>query len=295
MKAPTRPVLRWHGGKWALARWVIAHFPPHRVYVEPFGGAASVLLRKPRAYAEIYNDLDGEVVGLFRVLRDPGQSTRLVEALQLTPFARAEYEAAFAESGDAVEQARRLIARSFMGRGSGAVFRRPTGFRANANASGRHNTAAEWAGYPAALELVIERLRGVLIEQGDALELMRRSDRPDTLHYVDPPYLPETRSPRARRGGTLYHAYAHEMTVADHEALLAALGELQGMVVLSGYPAPLYDERLAGWKRVERPALADGARPRVECLWLNPAVADVLDRKGRPASLFAADHAELPA
>jgi len=89
---PTRPVVRWHGGKWLRAPWIITHFPPHRVYVEPFGGGGSVLLRKPRAYAEVYNDLDNEVVDLFRVLRDRELATRLIELLRLTPFARAEFE-----------------------------------------------------------------------------------------------------------------------------------------------------------------------------------------------------------
>ncbi|MDH3195533.1 MAG: DNA adenine methylase [Hyphomicrobiales bacterium] len=93
MNAPTRPVLRWHGGKWRLAPWIMAQFPPHRVYVEPFGGAASILLRKPRTYAEIYNDLDSDVVNLFRVLRS-NRASELIEALRLTPFARAEFEAA---------------------------------------------------------------------------------------------------------------------------------------------------------------------------------------------------------
>ena len=84
-----RPLLRYHGGKWLLAPWIISHFPAHRVYVEPFGGAASVLIRKERSYAEVYNDLDSEVVNLFRVLR--AQPDDLVHAIELTPFARDEF------------------------------------------------------------------------------------------------------------------------------------------------------------------------------------------------------------
>ena len=142
---PWRPALRWHGGKWRLAPWIIGHFPPHRIYVEPYGGAGSVLLRKARAYAEVYNDLDDWVVGLFRVLRDPAQAAQLVRALRLTPFARAEFDAAVEPSADAVEMARRLCVRSFMGFGSNAHSSSPTaaktefratGFRANSNRSG---------------------------------------------------------------------------------------------------------------------------------------------------------------
>ena len=121
MNAPTRPVLRWHGGKWRLAPWIISHFPPHRSYVEPFGGAASVLLRKERSYGEVYNDLDDLVVNLFRVLRHPEWGGALLESLCLTPFSRIEFEQAIEPGeGDPIEAARRLIIRSFMGFGSNA-------------------------------------------------------------------------------------------------------------------------------------------------------------------------------
>jgi DNA adenine methylase len=112
-----------------------------------------------------------------------------------------------------------------------------------------------------------------VIENRPAVEVMRQQDGPEALHYVDPPYLPETRSSKSRKGGGAYHAYRHEMTVEDHAALLAVLNDLAGMVVLSGYPSPLYEAALTGWTRVERAALADGARARVEVLWLNPAAA----------------------
>ena len=275
--APTRPALRWHGGKWLLAPWVVQHLPPHRVYVEPFGGAASVLLRKPRSYAEVYNDLDDYVVNLFRVLRS-SYADALIRALRQTPFARAEFEAAYEISEDPLEEARRLIVRSFMGFGSDGFNRAVrTGFRAASNRLG--STAAhDWVNYPDALTLIIKRFAGVVIEHRPALSIIRAHDRPETLHYVDPPYLPDTRSSKSRKGGTRYHAYRHEMTVKDHQELLAALRNLTGMVVLSGYPASLYDTMLHDWHRVERMALADGARERTEVLWINPSAWSALYR-----------------
>lgn len=255
---PTRPALRWHGGKWLLAPWIISHFPQHRVYVEPFGGAGSVLLRKPRCYAEVYNDLDGEVVNLFRVLRSE-RAAELVHALRLTPFARAEFEGAYEPADDPVERARRLCIRSFMGFGSNG-HAQLTGFRANSNRSGT-TAAHDWQNYPDALAVVVKRLSGVVIEHRDAADVMRAHDGPETLHYVDPPYLPDTRNPG--------HDYNHELTPEQHGDLLETLKSLRGVVVLSGYPSRMYDDALAGWIRVEREALADGARPRREVLWLN--------------------------
>ena len=250
-----RPILRWHGGKWILANWIIAHLPKHRIYVEPFGGGGSVLLRKPRSYAEIYNDLDGEVVNLFRVARDRGDELR--RALELTPFARNEFVLSYTPTDDPVEQARRTVARSFMGFGSNS-HSKATGFRANSNRSAVH----DWRNYPDAFVAVIERLRGVCIENRDAVVVMQAHDGDETVHYVDPPYVMATRG----KGSD----YRHEMTDTDHVALASELRKLRGAVVLSGYASQLYEDLYRDWQRIERTALADGARARTEVLWLSP-------------------------
>lgn len=242
-----------------LAPWIISHFPAHRVYVEPFGGAASVLMRKPRSYAEVYNDLDDEVVNLFAVLRGP-RAFDLVEALHLTPFASAEFKAAYQPTDDAVERARRTVVKSFQGFGSNAIHR-ISGFRSNSNRSGTH-PARDWRNYPEALIAIIDRLRGVTITCRDACEVMAAHDATESLHYVDPPYLMDTRADANAD-------YAHEMTDSQHADLLAFLRTLKGNVVLSGYPHPTYDAALSDWVRVQRKALADGAAVRTEVLWMN--------------------------
>lgn len=270
--APTRPALRYLGGKWRLAPRLLANFPPHRVYVEPFGGAASVLLQKPRAYAEVYNDLDGDVVNLFRVLRDPALAAELVSAIELTPFARAEFEGAYRPARSRVERARRLVVRSYMGHGNVAYRAdRTTGFRRNSNRSGT-TPAHDWANLPAGLRAVAERMVGVIVERRPALDVIRHFDSPQTLIYADPPYVQATRSEKRTRLAPST-GYTHELDDAEHAELLETLRAARGMVIVSGYAHPLYDELLAGWRRLELDAHADGARPRVEVLWINPAAA----------------------
>jgi DNA adenine methylase len=282
MTSPSRPVLRWHGGKWLLAPWIISHFPRHRIYVEPFGGAASVLLRKKTVFSEIYNDLDGEVVSLFRVLRNREQAAELVRLLELTPFAREEFDLSYEATDCLIERARRLIVRSYMGFGSDSAHTSgTTGFRAQSPQSCR-SPEKDWRNYPAKLSATIERLRDVVIENRPATEIMSRHDSDETLHYVDPPYLPETRSKKSRKGGASYHSYRFELTTDDHTDLLSYLRGLKGMVVLSGYPSTLYDDALAGWHRIEKNAFADGAAKRVEVLWLNPVCFERLQRRALP-------------
>lgn len=282
--AITRPALRYHGGKFRLAPWIIQHFPPHRVYTEPFGGAASVLLRKPRAgLVEVYNDMDREIVSLFEVLRDPVLAEQLATALQFTPYAREEFVQGYEPSDDAVEQARRTICRAFMGFGSAGASGAQTGFRSNGNRQTAH-PARDWSNYPPQIASFCQRLMGVVIENRDAIELMLQHDYPQTLHYCDPPYVHETRSVYAVRPGK---SYRHEMDEQAHRHLAATLAELKGMVIVSGYPSPLYDELYQGWTVATRSALADGARERTEVLWLNPACAAALERSHHKGGLFA--------
>jgi DNA adenine methylase len=267
---PTRPVLRWHGGKWLLAPWVIQYFPSHRVYVEAYGGAASILLRKKRAYAEIYNDLDMEVVNLFEVLRSK-RAGELVKSLRLTPFSRVEFENSYVTVDDPVERARKLVARSFMGFGSNAhISAVNTGFRASSKRSGS-TPAHDWGNYPDSLGAIIERFQKVVIENRPAIQLIERHDGDDVLYLLDPPYMHETRSAKSRSDGSLYHGYNHEMTDGDHGELLETACHLKGMVILCGYPTDLYEDMLGDWHRVERNAHADGARERTEVLWINEA------------------------
>lgn len=271
-----RPVLRYHGGKFRLARWIISHFPPHRIYVEPFGGAGSVLLKKQRAYSEIYNDLDGEIVNVFRVLRDADQARELVCVLRLTPFARDEFELSYLTDADPVEQARRTICRSFLGFANSLTGIWKTGFGNRATLTGS-TAAGSWLNYPDALQAVIERLRGVVIENRPALRVIADFDSVETLFYIDPPYPYETRGDRwAGR------AYRHEMSDTDHVALGQALQKIEGMAVVSSYPSALYREVFTGWRRVERTALADGARARVEVLWISPGVDRAIERGRLP-------------
>jgi DNA adenine methylase len=256
MKA--RPLLRYYGGKFRLSKWIISHFPKHRIYVEAFGGAGSILLQKEKSYAEVYNDLDGEIVNLFRVSRDNGEE--LKRSIELTPFARKELAEAYAPAESPIEQARRTIIKSLMGFGSNAIHTH-SGFRGCANRS-YTIPAHDWKTYPEALEKITTRLKGVIIESHQAAWVLKKYDTKDTLHYVDPPYLPETRVPGKK--------YRFEMTREDHVHLASVLRGLKGKVVLSGYNSDLYNTLYRGWEKSERAAWADGARPRMEVLWIKP-------------------------
>lgn len=260
-----RPLLRYHGGKWRLAPWIVEHFPPHRVYVEPFGGGGSVLMHKSPAITEVYNDRDDQVVQLFRVLRDPASAAELVRRLELTPFARADYEDWCYEPGDgAVDVSHRLIARSFMGMSSKGIWQR-SGFDTRINPDGYASRIAALRNTPDAIRSASARFMQVIVENEDALVVIGRHDREDALIYCDPPYVSDTYNTG--------RIYTHHMTDAQHRALASMLHAARGMVAISGYHGKLYDELFGDWERRERASCADTGAQRVEVLWLNPACA----------------------
>lgn len=271
----TRPALRYHGGKFRLAKWVMQFFPPHRIYTEAFGGAAGVLLQKPRCHGEVYNDLDGNVVAFFRCLQQPALRDQLVQAITLTPYARAEFELAWEPTDDLVERARRTAIRAQMGFGSAGATKGSTGLRTDTMR--RYSTAQmDWAAYPPVLLDVAERFQQVLIENRPAVDVLRQHDSPETLHFVDPPYVHSTREMRGANG-----CYRHEMADDEHAQMLLDLGELSGMVVLSGYGSDLYAGALPGWishQTKARISAGRGTAIRTEVVWLNPACSKALDR-----------------
>lgn len=265
----TRPALRYYGGKWNLAPWIISYFPEHDSYVEPCGGAASVLLQKPRSAVETYNDLYGNVVNFFLILRE--RPAELIEQIRFTPWARAEYRLSYEPAVDPLEQARRFYLRMMMGIGAEP-----------GNSTGMRMVRRSGDGIPAKyhancdhLYQVAERLMDVQIEQLPAEECIIRYDTPETLFYFDPPYVLEERSSGK--------AYAFEVDQAFHVTAAELLRQSQGYAVVSGYACQLYTDlyEAHGWQRVDIEAQTNGEK-RIESLWLNPKTVEALAKQRIP-------------
>lgn len=266
-----RSPVPWFGGKYVLRNEIISLFPPHHTYAEPFGGGASVLLSKPPAAVEVYNDLNSEIVILFRVLRD--QPEALYHMVELTPYSREEFATArrmpMVPDND-LETARRVLVKyRMMFGGGGQEEAHGWGYSVAETKAGMAQQISSWLGVPELIRLTAERFRRVQIDHRPAMEILRAYDTPETLFYIDPPYLPETRT-KTR--------YAYEMDWEGHKELLGALSGMQGMVVLSGYRSSLYDEALVSWERHEfaMTSMAGAGRKRhkVEVVWLNAAAAN---------------------
>jgi len=262
-----RPALRYHGAKWRLAPWIIANLPEHSCYVEPFAGGASILLRKSEVKAEVLNDIDGEVVNFWRVLRE--RTDEFIKEIELSPFSREESTNAYEIAKTPLERARRFFVRSWQQRG---------GPRAKWHSGWRHATGVNRSNIPSHdwaktdhLWDIAARLKAVQLENDDALRVIERFDREETCFYVDPPYVAETRSQRWRGS-----AYTYEINEEYHVKLAKLLSGIRGSAVVSGYPSKQYEDLYRGWKSVEKEAMCDshyGAKWRKEVLWIREASA----------------------
>jgi DNA adenine methylase len=266
---PLTPPIGYYGSKGRIAPRIVAMLPEHRGYVEPFAGSLSVLLAKPQSPFEVVNDLDGDLMTFWRVLRD--QPDELVRVCSLTPHSRAELAQAWPIPDDVtdVERARRVWVKLAQGRGGQL---RPSGWRYHQNPNGRAASMPRTlAGYVAKMLDLAERIREVTLESLPGLEVIDRYGQdPGNLLYVDPPYLFDVRSKTGM--------YRHELGRHEqHRELAAQLEACRAAVVVSGYPHPLYEELYAGWDRAELragtgQANANGWQERTEVLWSNRAL-----------------------
>ncbi len=257
-----RPPFQYYGAKGRLGPFLARLLPQHEVYVEPFAGSAAVFFAKNPVRIETINDINGDLVCFMKALRDRPRA--LIRAIEFTPYARAEHQAA--KLGDTaasdLERARRWWIQCTQSRSgeAGASWRRPTSRTRVNNPAGSKRAAA-------ALRWHAARLREAFIEQVDAFELIERMDSPQTAMYVDPPYLRSTRNVFGSGH------YVKEMDrEPEHRRLLEVLAECKSAIVLSGYRSQLYDELLSGWRRIDyrvRASSSDERRHAVESVWVN--------------------------
>jgi len=268
VSAPLKPPFTYFGGKTVLAERIVALLPDHEHYIEPFAGSLAVLLAKAPSSMETVNDLDGDLMNFWRVLRE--RPADLERVCALTPHSRAEYVLAYEPASDDLERARRVWVNLTQGRGGQM---RRTGWRFYQDPHGSHSSMPDYLdAYTARLAAAAARLRNVSLECMDALELIEGYGRhPETLIYADPPYLGSLRS--LNKGRCRGPDYPHELrTDDDHRDLLKALLGCRASVVLSGYASPLYDDLLSAWSRREiatQTGNGGTARARIEVVWSN--------------------------
>ncbi len=262
----------WYGGKFSHLDWLLPLLPKAQHYCEPFGGSAAVLLNRNPSPVETYNDLDGEVVNFFRVLREQKES--LIEAIGLTPFSREEFEIAISEQNPNIsdlEKARRFFIRARQVR-IGLAQKASSGRWAHCKLTSRAGMAgavSRWLGSVEDLPEIVQRLLRVQIEHDSAIRVIQRYDSEDTLFYCDPPY------PHDSRGDT--QAYAYEMTDEQHRKLAEVLHNIKGKVAISGYKCFLMQELYGDWRAIEAPTKACHSTKglRTEVLWVNYDLKDM--------------------
>lgn len=261
-----RIVFGWYGGKFSHLDWLLPLLPEAHHYCEPFAGSAAVLINRAPAPVETYNDIDGDVVNFFKVLREDPEG--LTQAIALTPFSREEFYVAVngPERGiNRLERARRFYIRARQAR-TGLAQTATLGRWANCkntSRAGMSGVISRWFGGIEALGEIGARLLRVQIENRPAVDVIRLYDGPDTLFYCDPPYLHETRGDSK--------AYGFEMDQEQHRELAGALHRISGKAAISGYRCELMDKLYKGWRRfdADEKHCHSIKQLRQECVWMN--------------------------
>lgn len=257
----------WYGGKFSHLSWLLPLLPEAHHYCEPFAGSGAVLFNRPPSPVETYNDLDGEVVNFFRVLR--AQKAELLEQITLTPFSREEFALACEIDTEAtpLERARRFYVRARQVR-TGLAQTASLGRWANCkntSRAGMSGVISRYVGGIEKLDFIAERLLRVQIENRPALDVIRLYDSEKTLFYCDPPYVHTTRGDSK--------AYGYEMSDDDHRELAHRLNKVKAKVALSNYDCPLMDELYPAphWKKYYAPEKTTHTTKakRQEVLWVN--------------------------
>lgn len=248
-------ILKYPGGKWRIAEWIISYFPEHKVYCEPFFGSGAVFFNKQPCYIETINDMNGDIVNLFRVCRDYPEE--LAKAINLTPFARDEFVKCNTPSDNPIEQARRTLVRYHQSFGTSNSSK--TSWR-NVQTYGGPRCATMWNCLPDTIMNCCERLKEAQIENTDALTLIERYDNENTLIYLDPPYLQNLRKK---------NMYKCEMSDEQHIEMLRLIKKSKSKIILSGYDNDLYNSELFNWVTAEKETIAQMGLHRTEKLWMN--------------------------
>jgi DNA adenine methylase len=257
----------WYGGKFSHLDWLLPLLPDCLHYCEPFAGSGAILLNRDPSPVETYNDIDGEVVNFFKVLRD--EKEKLIEQIALTPFSREEFAIACELDPDLsqVERARRFYIRARQVR-TGLAQTASIGRWANCkntSRSGMSGVVSRWLGGVEQLDFIAERLLRVQIENRPAIDIIKLYDSKETLFYCDPPYIHET------RGDT--KAYGFEMNDNHHRELAKTLNSIEGLAAISNYECELMEELYPSkkWKKVFSPekTIHSTKDTRQEVLWIN--------------------------
>jgi DNA adenine methylase len=264
------PPLKYYGGKHYLAKWIISFIPPHTNYIEPYFGGGAVLLNKdPEGISEIVNDIDGELTNFWRVLQNPVLFQQFYRKIEVMPFSQTEWNNYFKQS--ATKSLSVDLAIKFFVVCRQSMLGKQTSFSGITNTRtrrGMNEQVSAWLTAVSGLPKISQRLKRVLILNNDAMYVIKSRDNENTVFYLDPPYLPQTRITQ--------DAYKYEMSQKDHEDLLDVITDvsIKGKMILSCYNNILYNSKLRNWNRKDlniahHASTQKTKKTMIESIWLN--------------------------